>query len=734
MNFSVTTFRGFSKVSGEMPLTSFFEEIRSIKYVKLIDKITLLVNSGDTDRANAVKKQLPFITITANYKEKRLPESILRYNDVQTVDIDNLTDEQVLTLRPIIEADPYVLGNFLTPKRHGYKLFLYLLTPLAEQLRKSAFSTGEIGYEALELYHAKMYELARKHCEKLTGVPVDTSGKDISRGVFISFDPLAYLNMDLLAKMVIPEVSILSPLPVERKKKTPGRKPLGISMTGDAKVNIDSMEAWEKMEHQKAVNATKRIMRFEKGNRDTFLFTLGNKCYARAINEDAAVLMVKHDYLMQGLDVETPIRNAYRYTDKVDTVENDNREKKKPRMERVVEFLDEHYSIRRNVILDRLEFADYGECAAGTPLRYMPMRNKDFNSIFLSMQLAGIKCFQTVIHSVIDSDYAKLYNPFDEYFGGLPIWNGERDFITELADTLETDDQDFWRESFKRWLVGLVAGALKDEITNHLVLILYSKQGKGKSTWIHNLLPPELKEYYRNGMISPENKDHALFMSTRLLINMEEFEGMKYNDIAGLKRLVTQDVITERKVYGINAEMYVRHASFIGSTNEARFLQDFSGARRFICPVVKKINYKTPVDYKGVYSQAVYLLNNGYQYWYEGDEIENLNERNEKHRMKEPLEEMLYVYYRKAEAKDFEVKWKPAAAIMSTIAMYGRILVNKLAQENLTKVMERDGFKSRVNVHGTTEYEVVQLCMDEVERNFKMVTKKELPKDTVMSL
>ena len=42
---------------------------------------------------------------------------------------------------------------------------------------------------------------------------------------------------------------------------------------------------------------------------------------------------------------------------------------------------------------------------------------------------------------------------------------------------------------------------------NQLVIILYSEQGKGKSSWIRRLLPPEWKEYFYNGIIDPSNKD-----------------------------------------------------------------------------------------------------------------------------------------------------------------------------------------------------------------------------------
>ena len=106
-------------------------------------------------------------------------------------------------------------------------------------------------------------------------------------------------------------------------------------------------------------------------------------------------------------------------------------------------------------------------------------------------------------------------------------------------------------------------------------------------------------------MIDPANKDDLLLLSTRLLINMEEFEGVKTGDIAELKRIIGQENVTIRKVYDTQAQLYPRRASFIGSTNNMQFLKDYGGNRRFLVIPVKTIDYRTPVDHKGVYAQAV---------------------------------------------------------------------------------------------------------------------------------
>lgn len=130
----MTTYRGFSAVSGETTFTQDMADIKNGKHAKLIIKIASLVAQGKVEEANHVKKQLPFRTLTANYRERRLAPSITRYNPVITLDIDDLEEGQLEQTRTLINEDPHTLGSFLSPKRHGYKLFVFMQTEYTRRL------------------------------------------------------------------------------------------------------------------------------------------------------------------------------------------------------------------------------------------------------------------------------------------------------------------------------------------------------------------------------------------------------------------------------------------------------------------------------------------------------------------------------------------------------------------------------------------------------------------------
>ena len=74
-NLKATTYRGYSQVSGDIALTQLIEFMRGNTYREPITRIREALAQGDSDKADRIKRQLPYFTITANYLERRLPYS-----------------------------------------------------------------------------------------------------------------------------------------------------------------------------------------------------------------------------------------------------------------------------------------------------------------------------------------------------------------------------------------------------------------------------------------------------------------------------------------------------------------------------------------------------------------------------------------------------------------------------------------------------------------------------------
>ena len=713
MNFiKATAYKGYTNVSKETSIKQFVELIRySPQGSRMIDKIDTYLQNNEIDKANNVKKQLPFFTLTSNYEHTRRDYSIKCYNQTPILDFDDLEKEKIAFIRELIENDPNTVLCFLSPRRSGLKVLVYMDTPKADNLRRGLLEGRTVDFAMLEKFHATMYEMARKHFEKLTGEKVDTSGKDLGRGVYLSQDEEVYFNEALLEK-IVPITNIVNK-PDKNAKKKRGTK-LSVDLAELDGVNVE--ERFKRL-FIKALDSTRKKFTFEEGSRNSFLNQLGVTCYRKYIPFEQALVMAVEKYGNSGEDIATPLQNGYQYSSKADEADD----KKRPLIEKVTDFLNDAYEFRFNEVAEKVEYKSKVICYGNEKVieHFQTMEDRDINSVFVEMQKSGIKGSKNYLKAVIQSDFSPSYNPFVEYFTTLPPWDGN-DYIAELADMVTTTNRDFWHKSLTKWLVGMVACATVDKIVNQHALMLYSRgQGIGKSTWVRNLLPPQLEEYQRSGMLNINNKDHSMLLSTLLLINLDEFDGVKRSELADLKRIITQACVNERKAYAADTKMMVRRASFIASTNNQKCLQDMEGNRRFLLSTVESVDLSQKVNHAGVYAQAFYLLMNGFQYWFEGDEIQDINLRNENYRMKEPAEELFYVHFRQATAADYMAKWYPAAQIMAYLGSVSRINQDVYTQNTIVKVLERDGFCKRLGTSGLTEYQVIRLSFEEVESEAK---------------
>ena len=198
----------------------------------------------------------------------------------------------------------------------------------------------------------------------------------------------------------------------------------------------------------------------------------------------------------------------------------------------------------------------------------------------------------------------------------------------------------------------MVGCAIKDEVTNHTVIVFSGRQGLGKTTWALNLLPKQLREYCFSGTINPSNKDTLTHLSETILINLDELENLNKSDLGALKELITKGSIRLRRPYGYSSETMPRRASFIGSVNGKEFLNDTTGNRRFLCFEVIHIEYLHTINIDLAYAQALYLFQNGFQFWFNPAETDAINKNNEQFRNMSVEEELLKQYFEPCPADD----------------------------------------------------------------------------------
>ena len=216
-------------------------------------------------------------------------------------------------------------------------------------------------------------------------------------------------------------------------------------------------------------------------------------------------------------------------------------------------------------------------------------------------------------------------------------------------DYLTSSSDRFWRQCFKKWFVAMVASWMRDEVVNHQVLVLIGRQGIYKTTWLEHLIPPELRAYSSKLPLSGQiSKDDRLRLCENAMLNIDELDAICGREMNIVKSLLTSTDVNERAAYGRLKERRVRLASFCASTNNREFLTDITGNRRWLPFEVESIQnpFHTTLPYEYLYAQAKHLVEQGwFAYWFDMQEIEELEKHNEEFRAQDNEEQLLPILF-----------------------------------------------------------------------------------------
>ena len=251
-----------------------------------------------------------------------------------------------------------------------------------------------------------------------------------------------------------------------------------------------------------------------------------------------------------------------------------------------------------------------------------------------------------------------------------------------------------WRLCFKKWFVAMVASWLKDDIVNHQVLVLIGRQGIFKTTWLERLIPPHLRDYCcKLANATQLSKDDRLRIAEFGLINMDELDAMTPRELSAMKSVITASDVNERAAYGYTKERRVRLASFCASSNKREFLTDMTGNRRWLPFEVESIQnpFYTTQPYDLMYAEALYLIENDFNYWFDMEEIDTLEEHNEAFRAQDSEEQLLPILFDiPAEGKG---EFMTTAQISERLVSYGNIK-KPMSVSQLGMLLGKAGYKA----------------------------------------
>jgi len=295
-------------------------------------------------------------------------------------------------------------------------------------------------------------------------------------------------------------------------------------------------------------------------------------------------------------------------------------------------------------------------------------------------QATGAGITDREVRIALGSDLVQDVHPLREWVRALPQYDPQSgDWINLVSAQCTMHDaqcNQLWQTYFKKWFVAMVASWMYDDVVNHQVLVLIGRQGTGKTTWLEHLLPPELRDYVtKQASVRVLSKDDRIRIAEFGLINMDEIDSCSSRELNVLKSLITSADVNERAAYGHTKERRLRVASFCASGNNKEFLTDDTGNRRWLPFEVESIQnpFYTTLPYQLMYAEAWYLIQHHYNYWFDLEDIAQVEQHNEAYRVTKNEEELLKVYFEPCEPTESKAVFMTASEIHAKLKMYGCI-------------------------------------------------------------
>lgn len=693
-------FLDFYRIIAEMTEEEIVSAIGSAKYRNIVESVRRTFLEQGEKAANEEKKKLPSVTFSANYRGGRSNATLVKYLGYIVIDIDHLSKEELARILQTVRACSYTRIAFISPKGMGLKIIAHTQRP---------DGTLPDTIQEIEDFHNAAYNKVASFYSQLCQTEIDTSGQDVGRTCLLSYDPGIYFNRD-----ATPFIVEQPPLfyKTQKKKKTPGRKKQETDnnpVSEETALNYHSSHASLMVTLNYYHNKSEE---YTEGNRNNYLHHLACKYNRHGIPEQEAAAFIKSLFTdLPAEETDSLIASAYAHTEEFNTNKLNSTQK---RMLQIEQHISECYETRYNELLHIMEYRRrVSETEQPDPFRILDDRME--NSIWMEMNELGYACNVKMIQNLIYSDFSSSYHPIRKYFKELPEWDGI-DYIRILADSVRTNHQSFWTECLERYLVGMCAAATQDDVVNHTVLLLCSEvQNIGKTTFINNLLPPELRTYLSTGLINPNSKDDLAKIAQSMLINLDEFEGMSGRDLNTFKDLVTRKVISIRLPYARRSQNFPHTASFAGTCNYQEILHDTTGTRRFLCFHADSIEF-IKINYTQLYAQIKHLLNTpGYQYWFTQEDNNRIEKNNEDFIFHSPEEELVLTHIRKPERFE-KVQYLTVSEIAELIRERTGYQYSIGAKIQIGKVMVKHNFESKKGRNGR-RYAVFIIAPEQVKSN-----------------
>lgn len=192
--------------------------------------------------------------------------------------------------------------------------------------------------------------------------------------------------------------------------------------------------------------------------------------------------------------------------------------------------------------------------------------------------------------------------PFDSaitWLNGLE-WDGVPRIEAFYHTHFGTADTPYTRAVSMYMWTALAGRVLEPGVKADMVPILVGQQGCGKSTGVAALSPDP--SFFTEVSFAEKDDDLARKMRGRLVAEIGELRGLNTKELESIKAFITRTHENWIPKYREFATQFPRRLVFVGTTNEAEFLADQTGNRRWL-----PVDVLRPVDVAAINNDLLQL-------------------------------------------------------------------------------------------------------------------------------
>jgi hypothetical protein len=165
-----------NEITAEGTAFDFLQRIRDGEWELEIDMVRDAVANENDAETKRLKLELPAVLWSGTFSMRRASK-LIRHSGLICLDLDDVEEfSQLEPLRKRINDDPCVAAVFRSPRGNGLKVLMVADDPNPD--------------------HQAFFEAAKSHFLVAHNLPIDNSGKDVSRLCFVSHDPDLFIRAD----------------------------------------------------------------------------------------------------------------------------------------------------------------------------------------------------------------------------------------------------------------------------------------------------------------------------------------------------------------------------------------------------------------------------------------------------------------------------------------------------------------------------------------------------------